>query len=79
MIEYERPLLREGGRIADIGDMLGVEAQDTLHVEGLYIVPLEEALDEDGGLNTGVPAFFLVTEDPEGRRVRFRFEGRPPN
>lgn len=79
LIDYERPLLREGGRIADIGDMLGVEAQDTLHVDGLYIVPLEEALDEDGGLNTGVPAFFLVSEDPEGRRVRFRFEGRPPN
>ena len=79
VVNYERPLLREEGRIEDVGDMLGVEAQDTLHVDGLYIIPLEEALDEDGGLNTGVPAYFLVSEDPEGQRVRFRFEGRLPN
>ncbi len=78
VIEYERPLLREAGRIDDIGDMLGVEAQDTLRVDGLYIIPMEEALDDNGGLNTGVPAFFVVAEDPEGQQVRFIFEGRRP-
>jgi hypothetical protein len=78
VINYDRPLLREGGRITDIGDMLGVEAQDTLDVSGLYIIPLDQALDEYGGLNTGVPAFFAVAEDAEGLRVRYRFEGRPP-
>ena len=78
LINYDRPLLQQGGRITDIGDMLGVEAQDTLHIDGLYVIPLAQALDEGGGLNTNAPAFFLVSEDPEGERVRFRFEGRPP-
>ncbi len=78
MIRYDRPLLREDGRIADIGDLGDAQAQDTLRVDGLYIIPLLEALDEGGGLNTGVPAMFVVAEDSLGRRVRFRFEGGPP-
>ena len=78
LIRYDRPLLREGGRIVDIGDLGEAQAQDTLRVDGLYIIPLPEALDEDGGLNTGVPAMFVVAEDSLGRRVRFRFERGPP-
>ncbi|MCH7490611.1 MAG: peptidase M14 [Gemmatimonadetes bacterium] len=78
LIRYDRPLLREGGRIVDIGDLGKTQAQDTMRVDGLYIIPLPEALDEDGGLNTGVPAMFVAAEDSLGRRVRFRFEGGPP-
>jgi hypothetical protein len=78
LLNYDRPLLREGAMIADIGDMGGSEAQDTLDVGGLYLIPTGETLDEAGGLNTGVPAHFIVAEDPQGRRVRFRFEGGPP-
>lgn len=78
LVSYERPLLKEGGRIDDIGDLEGTDAQDTLRVDGLYVVPTHRALGSAGGLDTGAPAHFVVSEDPEGRRVRFRFEGGPP-
>jgi hypothetical protein len=78
LINYGRPLLREEGVIADIGDMGEGQAQDTLDVTGLFVVPGQEALDANGGLNTGAPAYFTMAEDPEGRRVRFRFPGGPP-
>ena len=78
LLNYDRPLMFEAGVISDIGDMGLTEAQDTLDVSGLFLIPTREALDEDGGLNTGAPAYFIVAEDPEGRRVRFRFEGEPP-
>jgi hypothetical protein len=39
---------------------------------------MPEAL-EDGALNVGAPAHFLVTEDAQGRRTRFVFEGALPN
>jgi hypothetical protein len=35
-------------------------------------------LGENGGLDAGAPAHFIVVEDPEGRRVWFIFEGRMP-
>lgn len=77
LVNYDRPLLEEGGIIEDIGDLEGSEATDTLRVDGLYLVPARDALDADGGLNTGAQADFTVAEDPEGTRVRFRFQGRP--
>jgi hypothetical protein len=78
LVNYERPLLQEEGVIADIGDMGGSEAQDTLDATGLFIIPREEALDAMGGLNTGAQAHFTIAEDPQGRRVRIRFLGGPP-
>lgn len=78
LVDYERPLLKEGAEITDIGDMGEREALDTLDVSGLYLIPTGPALDEEGGLDTGVPAHFIVAEDAEGRRVRFRFEGAMP-
>ncbi len=72
LIRYDRPLVGEGGYITDIGDLQGEEAQDTLAVDGLFLIPTEEALDGKGGLSTGAPAHFMVAEDVEGRRVRFR-------
>ena len=77
MINYDRTLLREGGQIVDIGDLGDAQAQDTLRIDGLYLIPLPEALDGGGALNTGVPAMFVVAEDSVGSRVRFRFEGGP--
>ena len=79
LVNYDRPLLQQDAVIADIGDMGESEAQDTLHVEGLYLIPTETALDERGGLDVGGPAHFIVAEDPAGRRVRFLFEGRLPD
>jgi hypothetical protein len=78
LVNYDRPLLREGGVIVDIGDMGETEAQDTMDVSGLYLVPMADVLDAQGGLDIGGPAFFLLTEDPAGLRVSFRFEGGPP-
>lgn len=78
LINFERPLVREGGEIVEIGDLGTTEALDTMRVDGLYIVPLPEALDEAGGLNTGAPAMFVVADDSLGERVRFRFNGKPP-
>ncbi len=78
LINFERPLEKSGGIISDIGDLGATEAQDTLEIDGLYLVPLPEALDEDGGLSVGGPAMFVVAEDPLGQRVRFRFEGKHP-
>jgi hypothetical protein len=78
LVSYADPLTKEGGTLADIGDLGDVQAQDTLDVSGLYLIPMPEALDGHGGINTGAPARFIVAEDPEGQRVRFRFEGGPP-
>ncbi len=78
LVNYDLPLLKQDAAIVDLGDMGESEAQDTLHVEGLYLIPTRAALGEDGGLDVGGPAHFIVAEDPEGRRVRFIFEGRLP-
>ncbi len=79
LVNYDMPLLQQEAVIADIGDMGRSEAQDTLDVSGLYLIPTGKALGEDGGLNTGAPAHFIVAEDREGRRVRFVFEGQMPD
>lgn len=78
IVNYELPLQKREGVIDDIGDMGESEAQDTLQVDDLYLVPMESALDEDGGLYTGAPAHFIVAEDAQGRRERFRFAGELP-
>jgi len=78
LVDYDRPLLKQDAVIVDVGDMGTSQAQDTLRVDGLYLIPTEAALGEEGGLDTGAPAHFVVAEDPEGRRVRFLFEGRLP-
>jgi hypothetical protein len=78
LVNYDLPLLKHEGVIVDIGDLGDAQAQDTLRVDGLYLIPTPEALAENGGLDTGAPAHFIVAEDPLGRRVRFVFEGRLP-
>jgi hypothetical protein len=78
LVDYQLPLRRDQGVIVDIGDMGEADAQDTLRVDGLFLIPTPEALDEGGGLDVGARAHFVVAEDPEGLRVRFRFEGRMP-
>jgi len=79
LVDYHLPLMRSDGVITDIGDMGTTEAQDTLNVDGLYLIPARETLGIDGGLDVGAPAHFIVAEDAAGRRVRFLFEGRLPS
>jgi len=78
LVNYSDPLSRTGGTISDIGDLEGTEAQDTLDASGLFLVPMPEAMDEQGGIDTGLPARFIVAEDAAGLRVQFRFEGAFP-
>jgi len=80
LVNYERPLLEEGGSIGEIGDLAEVEARDTLSVDGLYLHPLNQALDREGGgvqLRVGAPAYFSVTRDREGRDRLWTFRGGP--
>jgi hypothetical protein len=79
LVDYDLPLQKREGIITDIGDMGESQAQDTLRIHGLYLIPRRSALDASGGLNVGAPAHFVVAEDPEGRTVRFVFEGRMPD
>jgi hypothetical protein len=79
LVRYEEPLLMRDGVIADIGDLGEAEAQDTLDVSGLYLVPMPEALGETRALDTGAPAHFIVSEDERGDRPSFLFEGALPN
>lgn len=78
LIQYELPLLQDSAVVVDIGDMGEEEAQDTLDLTGLFVIPLPEMRDARGGVDTGAPAWFEVAEDAGGQRVRFRFEGRRP-
>jgi hypothetical protein len=79
LVDYDLPLQRREGVISDIGDMGESQAQDTLRIDGLYLIPRRSSLDASGGLDVGAPAHFVVAEDPEGRTVRFVFEGRMPD
>lgn len=78
LVNYDFPLLGRGGVIADVGDLGGTEAQDTLRVDGLYLIPMPETLGTNGGIDVGAPAHFLVSEDAQGRTTRFLFEGVLP-
>ncbi len=78
LINYDEPLLEQGGRISDMGDMGESDAQDTLDVTGLYLIPMAAARDSLGGIDIGLPAMFIAAEDAAGTVERFRFEGRRP-
>jgi hypothetical protein len=81
LISYEKPLLKEGGVISEIGDLQDVEAMDSLDVTGLFLHPMDRALERDGGgvqITPGAPAYFILTRDREGKEVVRRFLGGPP-
>lgn len=80
LIDYEDPLRRQRGSIVDIGDLHGREARDTVDVGGLYVVPMDDALDRRAGaqIQPGAPALFVVARDRAGRDVVWRFDAAPP-
>ncbi len=81
LVNYRHPLLEEGGTIAEIGDLGEVEARDTLSLDGLFILPEEEALERDGPnvqISPGAPASFIVSRQRDGSDVVWRFRGGPP-
>lgn len=78
LVNYEFPLQKREGYVSEIGDLREVEAQDTLDASGLYLIPLPQALGPDRSLDLGRPAWFIVSEDREGRQPRLHFRGEPP-
>ena len=68
----------EGGTIADVGDLGGYEARDTISAEGLYLVPGPGMMDADGALKVGAPAHFAAAREPDGGGQVWRFDGGPP-
>ncbi len=81
LVAYQDGLLKAGGTISDIGDLAGTEALDTLSLEGLFLHPLEEALDRSGGgvqLPVGAPASFIVSRREDGSERLWSFLGGPP-
>ncbi len=82
LINYEQPLLETGGVIVDIGDMGNAEARDTIDVNGLYLVPLDEALDREGAsvqIEPGAQAYFRVARRADGSGREWEFRGTPPS
>lgn len=67
-INYDDAVARAGGRIAEIGDLDGAAALDTLDVGGLYLFPADSVLTKsDGGgvwLRAGAPAVFEARRGP---------------
>jgi hypothetical protein len=67
LVEWERPLLRQGGTLADVGDLRELEAQDTIDASGLTLVPFGDALDGAGALRVGGGARFRAYRgEPDG-------------
>jgi hypothetical protein len=81
LVRYADPLLGEGGTIADVGDLGGTEARDTLSVEGMYLHLDDAALSRDGEglqLRTGAPAVFTVGRREDGSQPLWTFRGSFP-
>jgi hypothetical protein len=81
LVRFAEPLLEEGGTIADVGDLAGTEARDTLSVEGMYLRMADEALSRDGEgrqLRAGAPAVFTVGRREDGSQPLWTFQGSFP-
>lgn len=79
MIGFERPLLERGGSIEAVGDLAGSPARRTIDATGLYIVPFHPPGATAGkgrpAFGPGVPAYFHLSRDPEGRDVAWTLAG----
>jgi len=78
-VNFRHPLGERGGSVAEVGDLAEVVTRDTIDAAGLYLVPLEEALQRrgDGGVQVapGSPAFLSLSRDAEGREVVWEIRG----
>ena len=81
LVRYADPLLEEGGTIADVGDLAGTEARDTLSLAGMFVHLADTALsrdDEGPQLRTGAPAVFTVGRREDGSQPLWTFQGSFP-
>ncbi|MEN1971328.1 M14 family zinc carboxypeptidase [Luteimonas sp. MJ204] len=79
LVDFQQPLLERGGAISDIGDLGEVRARRTIDASGLYIVPFnppgEAGGEAHGILAPGMPAYFHLSRDPQGRDVVWTLAG----
>lgn len=73
-IGFVDPLMRDGGRIQEVGDLREAGALEEVDAEGLYFHPDDAALGSDGQLGPGSIATGVLTRDPEGREVVMRLD-----
>ncbi len=60
-VEYDQPLLKRGGEVAEIGDLRETIARDTLDARGLFIHPDRAATAADTlPMRVGFPAAFSI-------------------
>lgn len=62
LVNFRHPLAGRDGRINDVGDLGEAEARQVIDAEGLYLVPIKGA-----ALESGAPARFRLSRDPDGR------------
>jgi hypothetical protein len=67
LVNFEHPLAELGGRIADVGDLAETEARVILELEGLHL--------HAASLLPGAEAVLVLSEDAEGRIVRWEMKG----
>ena len=70
LVDFDNPLLERGGTIEGIGDLRDEQARRTIDATGLYLVPFDPAK-----FSSGMPAYFHLTRDPEGRDVAWKLAG----
>jgi predicted deacylase len=79
IVEFQRPLLERGGSIDAVGDLAGQPARRMIDATGLYIVPFHPPGPTAGkgrpAFGPGVPAWFHLSRDPEGRDVAWTLAG----
>jgi len=79
LVDFEHPLLERGGTLAEIGDLGDTRARRTIDASGLYIVPFDppgaEAGRKRGAFAPGIPAYFHLSRDPQGRDVVWTLAG----
>ena len=79
LVNFDNALLEHGGTLADIGDLGDTHARRTVDATGLYIIPFDppnaDAGQESEAFAPGIPAYFHLSRDPQGRDVVWTLAG----
>lgn len=71
-IDFGDSLMRDRGRIVEVGDLASSRALTEIDAEGLFYLPDAETLDEGGLLAIGSPASGVLSRDRAGQEVVYR-------
>ena len=79
LVNFDNALLEHGGTIEDIGDLADTRARRTIDATGLYIIPFDppnaDVGQARGAFAPGIPAYFHLSRDPQGRDVVWTLAG----